>query len=89
MPAKKKSVPVSNTNAFREEMRDTFLSMRDELKDIKVALVGNDTGTTGLVKRVDAIEKAQQIQMRLYWIGTGIVVAAGGIYTFVHDWFGK
>ena len=75
------------SDEFRARVDKNLQDMADALKEIKVALVGNDVGTTGIVPRLAAVETKQQRMERIYLVGTGIVLALGGAYTLIRDWW--
>lgn len=68
-----------------EEIRRHVVATRRDVADIKVALVGNNLGTSGVIPRLTVVERKVETQDKKLNNWTAILLAVGAVLVFAKD----
>lgn len=75
-------------SAVHPELRQFCQDMRADMQDVKTALVGNKY-QTGIVQRLDAVERTTAEHGRKFLVWGTILSAAGTALVFLKDFISK
>lgn len=71
-------------------MQDSLETVKDDIKVIKTALLGDQYGNTGMVNEIKELKKKVQIlesfKNKVMWIAIGISFVFGIGYNILKDW---
>lgn len=70
-----------------EELRNHIINLRQDMKEIKVALKGNELGTPGVLPRLTNVESKCEAHDRKLLVWGAILTAAGSAAVFLKDFF--
>lgn len=80
--------PEEKTDFIR--MQDSLETVKDDIKVIKTALLGDQYGNAGMVNEIKELKQKIQIlesfKNRIIWIAMGISMVFGLGYNILKDW---
>lgn len=87
LPENTGNSPIPNITA--EEFRGHIVIIRRQLDQITTALVGNELGTTGVIPRLDAVEKKAEASDRKLLVWGSLFTAAWGAVLVLKEYIRK